>query len=329
MKVHILRPDSITPIARYLQAARLAPASYEIQKSLAALLLYREREYQSMYASRWTGVGGPLPSVDPFVPHSATADAEIACRERLGVGPHRTPLDVFGLKAQVGAALRSTLRPVRAHAVGWLLLSRLLEDILQPAPAMHAARRAIDAGETLQGLALLWSAAITDSRAGQRHPSQAVARRTESEARRALRVAGRSPRDFPARILEAFDERVRRIALTARVREEGESFTRFWTTERRFCAAERAAALEGFDERDVPLELRPLAPLARRFGVGDDVCRRLFLRELPRAGRAAVATALKNQAAAIQHWLDSVPGPPYSPVWACFFWLLEAAEEIE
>ena len=36
MRVHILRPDSITPIGRYLEAARLWPASYEPQRSLAA-----------------------------------------------------------------------------------------------------------------------------------------------------------------------------------------------------------------------------------------------------------------------------------------------------
>src|SRR5512145_1365014 len=62
--------------------------------------------------------------------------------------------------------------------------------------------------------------------------------------------------------------------------------TRYWLSEADFCAAEQARALEGFDEARVPPDLRPLIDTARRYGVGDDACRRIALRRLSRAERA-------------------------------------------
>jgi hypothetical protein len=279
MRVHLLRPESITPIHHYLERQRSAPRSYQVQKEFGALLLYREREYVSMH--RWEMVCGrlPAPSPDsPFAPFDLTPDGARALAETMGPNVTlREPFDLFGLKNLAIAGLEGVCRPVKAHAIGWLLLSRLLED------CRHAA-----------------------------------------EAKRALRQA----RTLGEPMAENFDERVRQIALRARVRDEGEAFTRYWTTELAFCESERADALAGFDITRVPEALRGLEAFARRVGVGDDVCRGVFLRQMPRRERLELAAAVRAHAEAIDAWLERLGGPPFEHEAAAYFWLLTAAEEV-
>ena len=51
MRVHILRKESVTPIQRYVELAREAPDALPAQKEFSALVLYREREYRTMFSS--------------------------------------------------------------------------------------------------------------------------------------------------------------------------------------------------------------------------------------------------------------------------------------
>lgn len=62
MKVHLLRPKSITPIARYLQRRNQNPDSFAIQLEFAIALLYREREYRAMHRAGWFRGTVPAPS---------------------------------------------------------------------------------------------------------------------------------------------------------------------------------------------------------------------------------------------------------------------------
>lgn len=330
MRVHILCKESVTPIERYLAASAAAPRSHARQKEVAALVLTREREYRGLF-SRMGLVDRAQDDGTAFAPFPLTAAGATALARlyALEASAIQEPpgFDLFGLKADVAARLRATLRPVAAHGLGWLLLSQLLDDLARFDEAMDAARQAIESGETLQGLALLWSAAIGAARGDDGSPAYAVARRAERQGRAALRAAKRSPRDWPQRLRDAFDERVRQLAARTRAREEGDAFTKYWTTERAFCESQRAAGLKGFDESRVPPEFRPLIPLAQAFGVGDDVCRGLFLKQISRAERATMKEQVAPHATAVQQWLDSLGGPPYGVESSCFFWLLEAAEE--
>ena len=53
MKIHLLRRESVTPIAIYIARCEEQPDSLNRWLDFGALLLYREREYRSMYSSGW------------------------------------------------------------------------------------------------------------------------------------------------------------------------------------------------------------------------------------------------------------------------------------
>ncbi len=295
MKIHLLRRESITPIAVYVARRDEEPESYDRQLEFATVLLYREREYRSMYGSDWMVRGvRPAASPDsPFQPFDLTPEAAdhlavlLDAVQALAVP---SPDDLFGLKRSALDGLRRTLRPVKAHVFGWLVVSRLLADLLERAEAAAAAAGAGDLGETQLAGALL------------------------------LPLGDR-------RVLEAFEERIRRRALAARSAVEGAAFTRYLTTEGAFCEQERAAALAGFDESRVPAELRPLVPLARHVGVGDDGCRGWFVRKLPARDRRAAKALIAEHGAAGDAWL-ATRDQPYEGEAAAFFWLGEAGEEL-
>ena len=176
------------------------------------------------------------------------------------------PDDLFGLKRSAIDGLRRTLRPVKAHAFGWIVVARLHADMLDAAAEAAAAARGGELGE----------------------------------ARLAAAVLG--PR-FDGKAIDAFTERVRLRALRARSAVEGTAFTQYFTTEREFCEQQRAAALADFDESRVPAGLRPLVPLARQLGVGDDACRGWFVQKLPARERRVAKAAIAEHADAIDAWV--------------------------
>ena len=296
MKIHLLRRESVTPIALYIARRDEQPERFDRQLEFGTVLLYREREYRSMYASDWLvrGVRPAASPESPFQPYDLTPEAA----EHLAVLSVRiqsldappSPDDLFGLKRSALDGLRRTLRPVKAHAFGWLVMSRLHADLVERVEAAGAAARAGDLGETRLAGALL------------------------------VPLGNRTA-------LKAFEERIRRRALVTRSSVEGAAFTRYLTTEGAFCEQERAAALAAFDESRVPAELRPLVPLVRRVAVGDDACRGRFIRKLPARDRRAAKVLIAEHGAAIDAWL-ATRDQPYEGEAAAFFWLREAGEEL-
>ncbi len=214
MKIHLLRRESVTPIAIYIARCNEQPDSFDQWLDFAALLLYREREYRSMYRTGWVFRGlKPAPAPDsPFQPYDLTAEAAVhqaalldQARAIDSLPLPEAPHDLFGLKRSALDGLRRTLRPVKAHAFGWLVAARLHSDLLEEAEATAAQGRGADLGETRNNDLLRLGDIV--------------------------------------KAVEALEERVRKRALRARTAVEGEAFTRFLTTEGAFCEQERAAAL--------------------------------------------------------------------------------------
>ena len=152
MKIHLLRRESVTPIATYLARRSELPDSAERQLEFAAALLYREREYRNMHSAAWWRGARPAPSPDSaFVPYDITAEGAAYLTTLLtdiGLIDLTSPYDLFGLKPLAIEGLRRTLRPRKAHAVGWLVLARLERDLGKEAEADAAERHAADLGET-------------------------------------------------------------------------------------------------------------------------------------------------------------------------------------
>jgi hypothetical protein len=293
LKIHLLRRESVTPIAIYIARCDEQPDSFDHWLDLAVLLLYREREYRSMYSSGWLFRRlKPAPAPDsPFQPYDLTAEAAGHLTDAMvdALASPLSPNDLFGLKRSVLDGLRRTLRTVKAHAFGWLVAARLHGDLLEETEATAAEARAADLGETLTN---------------------------------DLEVPGSMWKG-----IQAFEERVRKRALRARTAVEGDAFTRFLTTEGAFCEQERADALAGFDEAKVPAALRALVPLARRLGLGDDVCRGWFIQRMPRRARLEASRMIAEHAVAIDAWLATCDQPHEGEA-AAFFWLREAGEEL-
>ena len=290
MKVHLLRRESVTRIAIYIARCDEQPDSFERWLDFGALLLYREREYRSMYRSAWLfGRLKPAPAPDsPFQPYDLTAEAAGHLVDAMQVHAPLSPDDLFGLKRSALDGLHRTLRPVKAHAFGWLVASRLHADLLEETEAAAAEARAAVLGEK--------------------------------------QVNDLTSRGI-AKAAEAFTERVRKRALRVRTAVEGEAFTRYLTTEGAFCEQQRAATLADFNEANVPEALRPLVPLARQIGFGDDACRGWFIEKMPRRERRAASQMIAEHAAAIDAWLETCDQPHEGEA-AAFFWLRAAGEDL-
>jgi hypothetical protein len=336
VRVHLLRPESITPIALYLTRSEQNKNSFATQLEFATVLLYREREYRAMHQSRWVMTGAkPSPSPDsPFAPYDLTEDAAAILTSMLGQlrsdimdDEAAQPDDLFGLKAIAAERLGPTLRPIQAQRFGWVIYARLLMDLCRFRDAIDASERAVKLGEPLLGLALVCSAASHASLGPAPMPkSEQIADRAAVRASRLMKKASQ-PTRWLTRTLEALDERIRQSAIRARTRVEGKAFTRFLATELEFCEQERTAALKAFDAKRVPKELKHLVPLARVLGVGDDSCRALFVRRMPASNRRAAASSIQAAGNAIDRWLKNLE-EPYEGESAAFFWLREAGEEL-
>jgi hypothetical protein len=331
--MQILRPESITPIARYLADRRRQPEDAGTQIAFASVLLHREREYRAMYSSQWLMGATPAPLPDsPFAPFDLTPEAAaILTRAVAGtLSPHvNEPDDLFGLKGEALEGLAGTLRPVKVHALGALFHVRLLTDVCRFADAIAAAERALtmDRSNAAAALALVHDAALLGAAAGDLPSGESIARGAAARARR-IQPRPRGGSRWDRHALDALHERMRQHALRIRVRVEGESFTRYLMTELAFCRSERDAALAAFKDGRVPKALRHLIPLARAIGVGDDPCRALLIGRMTARERNAATADILASAGAIDQWLASVGPPPYEGETAAFFWLREAAEEV-
>src|SRR5688500_5997904 len=133
MKIHILRPESITPIGLYLDRRRQHPESLDPQIGFACVLLYREREYRAW--SHWPQKK-PAPSPDsPFAPFDITTEGAAGLSALFDsmrtdvIDGFDPPDDLFGLKLEAVDGLSQALRPIRSHGFGWLIHARLLMDL--------------------------------------------------------------------------------------------------------------------------------------------------------------------------------------------------------
>jgi hypothetical protein len=336
-RIDILRPESVTPIDRFLDRVCAEPGSYARQIEFACVLLYREREYRAMYASSWRPDRLPVAGSDvPFLPRGLTSDAAEAIastvRSVWGLGPADATLapdDLFGLKAGALAGLGRVLRPTRAHAFGHLVASRLAKDLCRYEEAIALARTALDAGaDAATSLAVAYDSAIVAPQVDSTFDGAAVAAELERSARARLSKARQWRHDWNIRALERMDEQIRRHAIRSRTAVEGKAFTRFLATETGYCERERADAHKGFQAGLVPRDLRELVPIAKRYGVGDDVCRGMFVRQTPARERARIVSSIESRLARIDEWLKSLGEPPYGREASAFFWLLEAVEDM-
>jgi hypothetical protein len=312
VKIHILRPESITPITLYIDRQQKNPESYQVQLEFAAVLLYREREYRGMNSSKWFAGEKAAPSDNsPFQPFDITTDAAANLAGILANGASAAMLnyadDLFGLKDAAIDGLRRVLRPVKSHRLGWLLNASLLIDMCRYHEAVPAADQAYALGERTHGSALASHAALLGA-----IPREGIERHRELN-----------------RAIDAFTERVRRLAVRVRTQVEGDAFTRFLSTELAFCEKEREAALESFDESRIPPALHALIPLARQIGVGDDGCRAVFVARMRARERREAARMIRERGDEIDGWLSSVGAPPYRGEAEAFFWLRAAADELD
>ena len=152
MKIHLLRRESITPIALYLARRDELPDSADRQLEFAAVLIYREREFKHMHMSSWwMRRGRPAPSPDSaFVPYDITEDAArdltAMLDDAVPIEAPPRPYDLFGLKGLAVEGLRRTLRPRKADAFGWLVLAWLHRDMCDDPSADAAAAHAANLG---------------------------------------------------------------------------------------------------------------------------------------------------------------------------------------
>lgn len=94
------------------------------------------------------------------------------------------------------------------------------------------------------------------------------------------------------------------------------------------CVQAQRELARGFDASRVPEQLRPLAAWAIRHGVGDDVCRPLLLKRLPKEQRAELIRDVDRHVKEITKWLDGFPVGEVPPEAGAFLYLLEGVEEI-
>jgi hypothetical protein len=149
-------------------------------------------------------------------------------------------------------------------------------------------------------------------------------------AKRSLRAAKRraGPR-LRARFTSASnpleDYRLSLISQAMRVRQKREGIA---------VASDRAIA-ERFREENridpavLPPELRALAPLAQKWGLGDDAARAYLLRRATRQEKAELRAAMKSHGERIATWLDSLGTEGIvTPEAGCFLYLLEGCAEL-
>lgn len=94
------------------------------------------------------------------------------------------------------------------------------------------------------------------------------------------------------------------------------------------CEAMSQELRREFRASQVPRALRPLARAASRWGIGDDVCRPLLMRRMPRASRARLIRQADALADAVSAWLDGFAPGRLSTEAAAFMYLMEGVDEL-
>jgi hypothetical protein len=326
--VPLIALEGIPPLEPYLTRRRAAVEDRAAQLMFAAVLLERELYYTVLYGPHGPhGEEPPASDAPRWQPFPVTAEGRASLRQRYALDEnpaHDTPYDLFGVKPEALTGLQATMGGGRASARHLLLAARFAADLGEHTQALDLSQAVLDAAPAHRGaLALAFEAATW--LAGARSGYLARAGSLEEQARRVL---GDGWMNGLSRAKEAHELDVRRVAWQARAEAEGERFTRFLKTETEFCEEERWRIQSRFDDTQVPESLRHLVPLACQFGVGDDSCRRLFVRRATARERADAVRLAAPALDEVQAWVARFEPASYPPEVAAFFWLLEAIEEM-
>ncbi len=319
---------SIPPIEPYLSRRRRSPDDHAVQLAFAAVLFERELYYTALYRPHGPCGDEPPPShVAAWLPYPATEAGQAALRARRDLTLHAAalpPYDLFGLKTEALRGLRKTIGSAGRKPLGALLASAFSADLGEHEAALDLALAVLAAHPGHKGaLARAADVALSVAQGEPRAGSQV--RALERQARSAF---GEGWMSGLARAKEAQELQIRRVAWRARADVEGERFTRFLRTDRQFCEEERDRAMVGFDPARVPPGLRELIPVAHRFGVGDDVCRDLFIQRTTARERREILRLSGPCLEEAQAWVATFDPASFPPEVAAFFWLLEALESM-
>lgn len=95
------------------------------------------------------------------------------------------------------------------------------------------------------------------------------------------------------------------------------------------CISATAVAGDKLDPAKVPRDLRPLIPLAERWGIGDDVDREAALARATKSEQQKLRQAVQTHASEITTWLDSFgTGEGMSDEAAAFMYMQLAVDEL-
>ena len=93
------------------------------------------------------------------------------------------------------------------------------------------------------------------------------------------------------------------------------------------CEAFSRALQKDFRRSQVPASLRPLAAAAARYGIGDDGCRPLLMKRIPKAQKTKLVATANRLANKVHAWLDTFPSGQMSVEAAAFMYLMNGLEE--
>jgi len=335
--IRVLHPDSITPIEPYLSRCRRARASLESCLDFALILLLRELEFVALHVKHVPG--GPKlewpTEPDVWAPHSLTGQGQFWLEADLAqaalpdwTAAEDRPRDLFGFKQEAADRLERALRSERPGITTLPVLFKLWRDLLRlEAIARQADRWAKRDGRIAAPAAYLFEAAsLLSKRPGDAWAGAAA--RAERLARPLLNKRQAESALWSQRVIDPIEVKFLDRALAVRKRVEP-GFARYLTTEAKFFASERVAAMKDFDDMKVPPRLRDLIPLAREFGIGDDPGRAFFIGKTSKTKRSAAAASIQAAGPAIDEWLAKFDHSKELPTEArAFFWLREAGEEM-
>jgi hypothetical protein len=95
------------------------------------------------------------------------------------------------------------------------------------------------------------------------------------------------------------------------------------------CKERQRALKESFDAARVPASIRALASAASRYGIGDDPCRYLLMKRIPKKERVQLIKRADRLAKKVDEWLDGFGGgDKMSDEAAAFMFLMSGVEEI-
>lgn len=313
--VYEIDERSITPLHIYIARWRSrVPGALD---DLTLVTFLREREYLELEAPHRIHVPPRTPS-PLWEPHPLTPEA------RATIGRPNAKWDLFSTKALLLRAYATAGRRDVQTDMQVQLRLRLLHDLRRAAslvrlatnhlalcasvPAAAYLARTLDLSPRLQGSATL------------------------GELRRLIaRTIPREQRVRPMwawKLVDAVEEGHLDAALAVRRRVEPEFATRL-TTRARAAAAHRATSMRGLRLRDVPPSLQVLLPFARAVGVADDALRADLLQRLSADRRKRMRALLQLHGQAVERWLATFSNGSTTEAARAFFWLMEAAEEMQ